>query len=461
MSRTIVEELGLTSAAHADELALGTRAFAPVHVGMHDVRIGALLELVHRHDWLLPPRTGHVGNWQDIVLGRAGPMDFNTGVCAGGHGYPLIYGFTRTEADAEGGDVGYLPGSLVEGGRRRLLPLFTWNGTRFVVRDRAAPLFCPLVQTALDGELLPLVDVHWQRLPAVDGFRFRNWACSLLDNETLLVEMLCVLLAEAAASESPRRSLADLISHAVGLDGDIGRRELRPDAGGYVLGDYRYSSASELAEAVVLLLRSLTEPAWFFSQLRSLPPVLPVPSLLLTNVLFGLFGDHRPEERGIPQERPYITHLHWGARAMAGCPPRRSGYFARRSRVSAMRAIMNVLVREFADVPPVCFVLLPAQVFMLCPRSTCAGDIDAMEKVVAMVLAAAPDGAHERALSAVAAHADVWSPYLRGRFRGMSGIPCDGESLPPARPVEPEGFRELTFRQASAIVAAFEEVYGS
>ncbi|MGW2235189.1 DUF6025 family protein [Streptomyces sp. NPDC001759] len=43
------------------------------------------------------------------------------------------------------------------------------------------------------------------------------------------------------------------------------------------------------------------------------------------------------------------------------------------------------------------------------------------------------------------------------RFRDSSGAPHDGSQWVPATPVEPDAFRELTLRQASALVAAFEE----
>ena len=49
------------------------------------------------------------------------------------------------------------------------------------------------------------------------------------------------------------------------------------------------------------------------------------------------------------------------------------------------------------------------------------------------------------------------SGYLRGRFGDGAGVLWDGQVRGPAVPVEPPGFRDLTFRQASAIVAAFEE----
>jgi hypothetical protein len=143
---------------------------------------------------------------------------------------------------------------------------------------------------------------------------------------------------------------------------------------------------------------------------------------------------------------------------MAGCPPRRSGYFGRRSRVRPMRSITATLVREFEQVRPVCFLLLPAPVFQLCPPSTEPDDVPVLAEVFAAVRRAAPQAAYEVALAELGGAVGRLSPYLRDRFREGSGVPRQGAPREPAVPVEPEGFRDLTYRQACALVAAFEEI---
>ncbi|GHD02168.1 hypothetical protein GCM10010313_15590 [Streptomyces violarus] len=459
MSTHILDRLGLRRAAEADALTAGTKTFVPVHVGTHDVTIGALLNALDADPALLPPRTGHLGNWEDIAAGRSGPMDFNTAICGGGHGYPLIYGFTRTEADTEGGDEAYQPGSLIEKGKRHTLPLHTWDGTRFVRRDRSKPLFCPLVQAEVDGQLVPLVELHWQRMLALPGYRFRQWAAALTDRAPLVTDMLTLLL-EQAAAQGRNQAFAELISQAVRLDGEVSRCDLRPEGTGYVLDGHRYPSARALAEAVMLTVRALVEPAGFFARMRDLPPVLPVMSLQLTNVLFALLDVHHPDAPAGPPESPFITHLHWGARAMAGCPPRRGGYLSRRSTVRSLRAITDPLVRHFDEAGPVAFVLLPAQAFMLCPPSTAPDDAEVLAELFRGVRAAGPEAAYDTTLTWLDSHRERLSEYLRGRFRSGSGVPADDTLREAAVPVEPEGFRELTFRQACGAVAAFEEVLG-
>ena len=123
-----------------------------------------------------------------------------------------------------------------------------------------------------------------------------------------------------------------------------------------------------------------------------------------------------------------------------------------------MRTITAPLIAHFPQIMPVCFVLLPAQVFMLCPPSTSPRDVEKMDRLVRDVLAARPDAAYETALAALAGHAGEFSGYLRSRFGHGSGVLTDGQVREPSVPVEPAGFRDLTFRQASAMVAAFEQV---
>lgn len=463
MSRDILAGLDLLDAAGAEALAARTQSFAPVHLGTRDVPVGTLLDLIRKDDALLPPRTGHLGNWEDIALGRSGPMDFNTAICGQGHGYPLIYGFTQTETEPDGdtpagGDAVYLPGSVVDRGGRRVLPLHTWDGRALVRRDRSRPLFCPLVSAEHEGSLVPLADLHWRRMHTIAGYRFELEASSIVANAEAFTGMLTLLLEEAAAGHAPRRAFGELISHAVRLDGEVSRCEIRPDGRGFLLAGHRYGSARALAEAALEPFRALTGPQEFQDRLGTLPPVLPVVSHLLTSVLTGLFGTHLPDGPAGRDEDPFVTHLHWGARAMAGCPPRRGGYFTRKATVRGMRAIASTLLRSFPGARPLCVVLLPAPVFMLCPAGTDPRDADLMAALLRTVRAARPDAAYATATGWLQEHGEGFSAYLRGRFRDGSGVPHDGVLREPSVPVEPEGFRDLTFRQASAVVGAFEEV---
>lgn len=147
----------------------------------------------------------------------------------------------------------------------------------------------------MDGALTPLVEMHWQRMHALTGYRFELEATRLVAHAPLVTGMLYVLLAETSRQDNPRRAYAELISHAARLDGGVGRCELRPEGTGYLLDGHRFASARELAEAALLPLRALTDPRGFCSPAASLPPVLPVMSHLLITALSVLFGADYPD----------------------------------------------------------------------------------------------------------------------------------------------------------------------
>lgn len=471
---TLVADLGLDDAVAVEDLAERRRFFQGVHLGVRDTPIGTLLDLLRSEPTLSPPRSGHIGNWDNIVRGRSGATDFNQAICTQGYGYPLIFGFTQTEtADGLRGDGVYRPGSIVRGDAQQTLDLYTWDGRSFARRDRERALFCPFAQTESDGSLVPLTALHVQRMRGLTpALPFRLETDVILRHEDTARRMLTVLLEEAALRDNPRREFADLIGHLAALDGTVQRSEVRRDGRGYLIGDRRYASTSELVDHAMLTLRAVSEPESFAAGIADLPTALPVVSHLLLDVLSAYFGAHHPDLNGpdfggsgSSATKPFNAHLHWGARDMAGYPPVRRGYFMQKSTARSLRTICNTLGAHFPDVDPLCFLLLPASVFMLCPTTAHPGDaepVSALFRAVARATPAgdtrSPDVIAPAARSAVAAwsstHGPALSPYFRHRFRPRGTVLHPGEVPSSSRPVEPEGFRDLTFRQAGLAVGA-------
>ena len=134
-----------------------------MHVGLEPLPIGDFLNQLQSNPEILPPRTGHLGNWNSILDGQGKALDFNRMISENKWGYPLIYAFTRTEsigADAETGDTIYRPGHVLLNGKMEALELYTWNGQEFVLRDRRESYFCPFVLAKFEGELQPLSQIH-------------------------------------------------------------------------------------------------------------------------------------------------------------------------------------------------------------------------------------------------------------------------------------------------------------
>jgi hypothetical protein len=474
MQRTplhMIEALSVSSLIDAEALAARRRGFASVHMGTQELTLGALMTLLREEPSWKPPRTAHIGNWEDIAQGRAGAMDFNKTICAWGLGYPLICSFTQTEAEgASGGDSVYLPGSLVGGGRREVLSLFTWDGSRFARRDRQNSFFCPFVMADVDGELTPLNELHWGRMQSLPGFRFTLEAALMLEHGAEMREMLTILLEVAETGDDGQIRFQDLISQSVARDGTVSKRPLQRRGRGYVLSDCFFPTTESLVEHVMLTLEAAAKPRQFFARISELPCRLPLISNVLTRILCAIFTAQRPDSaaRTGRAAGPLNLHLHWGARDMAGFPPRRMGYFVSPSKTERMGNVCKALIDHFDEIAPVCFALLPVAVFMLCPTSAHPRDAELLTELFAETLdASGGDATHspDEALSKVEAvtldwkarHAAALSPYFLSRFAPRAGVmhPCE---LPrESEPIEPEGFRDLSLRRACMIVGALTE----
>jgi hypothetical protein len=457
-----------------DELARRACAFDWVHLGRTDLEIGQLLSVIESDARLLPPRSGHMGNWEDIAHGRAGAMDFNRAIAGRGLGYALIYCFNQTEdAALQSGDWVYLPGSLVDQSRRTELSLFTWDGARFARRTREQPLFTPFVLSDVEGELVPITRIHWSRMRRFEAFRFRLEAAVIHEHESLVRAILHTLLEEAATQKNARRAFQDLLSHQVSLDGRMWRDSIERHGAGYQMGEARYASTAELVDATLLPFLAATDPEAFFTRIAELPRCMPIMSNLLVGMLSGMLGTHYP---GCAIDRatmtqPFNPHVHWGARDMAGYPPRRKGYFAEKSTIRSARQICQTIVDRFESVDPLFMVLLPAAIFMLCPTSAHPRDAERMAELIASVRRATsePTGRPEQVMERtdqvvrqwLAGARDTLSDYFLERFHARRGVLHAGALPADSAPVEPEGFRALTLRQACMMVGALVGASGA
>lgn len=465
LTDSILDALDLRSVVDVDGLTRRATAYAAVHLGTRELPIGALLGLLRREPLLRPPRTGHLGNWEDILLGRAGAMDFNLAVCGGGFGYPLIYAFTQTEADGGEGDHVYLPGSLVERGRRTPLPLATWDGARFAARGRERPLFCPFVVTEVDGAPRTLVEVHEARMRAAGTFGFVQEAAAVVRHADALRPMLRVLLDEAAASANPRRALSDLFGRAVSPDGVLTRCDVSREGGAFLVDGQRFATAEALLTAALAPFEAVMDPEGFRGRVGGLPPRIPLLSSLLVGLVSALYRTHLPTAPEDPAlTRPFNVHLHWGARDMAGYPPRRKGYFVNQATSKSLRGLCGPLVRGFAEVDPLLIVLLPASVFMLCPTDHHPRDAALLDELFTEV-SRLPDldpQNQEAILAAVEGATGAWlsrwgaelSPYFLHRFHARAGVLHRAEVPERSTPVILPAFERLSLRRACMVVGA-------
>jgi len=461
-----IEILGIADAVDLAGLSTRRTAFDYVHFGRLDLPIGEFLNFLDANPGLRPPRTGHLGNWEEIAAGRSGATDFNKAIYSGRYGHPLIYCFAQTESEVGGirsGDWVYRPGSIANQDQRADLPIYSWDGARFARRTREQSWFCPFVQTETDGGRLSLVDFHRHRMQAIPNFDFELEAAVVIAYSEVVRSIVTALLKEAGVSNNSKRAFDNLISHSVTKEGTVTHCEVCHEGNGYRLGDFYYPSLDALVEASIIPFKAVTEPTWFFSRIESLPARIPILSHLLMGVLGAMLLTHyAPLDRHrLSLAQPFVLHFHWGARDMAGYPPLRKGYFVQRSKLQGMSWICSSILKSLPDMSPICVALLPAAVFMLHPASVHPRDVEVLEELFESVLPlttqeavghAAAEWHHRRS--------NELSGYFRARFQTPSGIQYPSGTFSESEPIEPPKFRQLTFRQACMTVGALFELEG-
>lgn len=441
------------------------RAFEWFHMGTSALPIGSLIRTLESRPAMRAPRTGHLGNWEDIVLGRAGTLDYNQVICCQWKlGQALVYDLNQTEdATLAQGDWVYLPGSLVRQGTRTLLPLYTWDGSRLAERSREQPLFTPYVQTSVNGARLPLSRFHLKTMERLPGLPFRTFSDLLLVREPLVREILCRLVLWARGRENPGQALELVFDRSVALDGRVRRGALTIEGNGFRVGGDFYPSVEALVEAALVPIRAAARPEPFVAGLGSLPWEAPLASSLLLVALTAILEAHYPAGGGSPRTLCNV-HLHWGAIGMAGYPPRRRGYFG--GQVKHLRKLCQTLIEQLPEIDPIYFVLLPASPFMLLPSSAHPADAESLEALLDQVHEET-DGllGSDRLGPAIDGIVDEWlngaegrrlSSYFLYRFSARRSVYNEVDLPEAGEPLEPRGFRSLALRQAAMVIGSIK-----
>ncbi|QQE79735.1 hypothetical protein GI364_04395 [Alicyclobacillus sp. SO9] len=453
-----------------EEFATRVRSFDWVHMGKSSLNTGALISVLESDSDLLPPRSGHIGNWSDIAHGRAGMIDYNKAICAEKNlGYALIYSFNQTETDdVVNGDWIYLPGSIVEGSNRQKLPLYTWNGSEFTERDRNRSYFTPFVFTESNNSLESLVTLHWKRMSNLKQFNFKLEASVVWENREIFQEMIKRLIIEAQSASNKERALSDIISHVACLDGQVSRCNIISDGTSYKIGGTYFKDINEVVNAMLIPFLATVEPLEFADRIPYLPDEVPVMSNNVVSIISAIFNTHYPSGNVIraTMTQPCNPHFHWGALGMAGYPPLKTGYFSEKSSIKSTKKICNTLVNSFMSVDPIYFVLMPASIFTICPTTEHKHDVDLVEDMLKTVLTKTDCHAETDILmNQISSIVSTWietnqkylSEYYMNRFSARRSV-LNKVTLPTfSETVEPPSFRRLSLRQNSMVVGALIE----
>jgi len=430
------------------------------NLAVTDVAMGPVFAGLRESGLVDPPRTGHMGGvWSRIAEGAGGSLMLNQVIRQEGIGHPLI--FDQNEIPV---DTLYYPGSIFNGHRREELPLYTWQDGQFAPAARDQSVFTPFVMTEKDGSLVPLTAVHKKDMETRGGGGFQYISDLVVSRSADTRELFAHLLDRAQMEDDlteKNRLLAKIADRALSRSGHVADRPLTSSYGQLRVGDTSYTT-DEVINMLMLPFHVGAEPE-LLKRIGELPKEMPRISKEMLAVLIAVLNaDFVP---GAEPLTPVNPHFHWGALQMAGAPPFVNGYFAgSASDIRSLMAVARVDAKE--KIPPCYYILMPAAVCTLWPSRGEPQDIEAMNALVAS-LHRETDGARgkpnviaDKTRQAVSDWNETYgasiSPSLRSRF---SRYDSSASTATPASPimVKPEGFDDLTFRQASMAVGALTQ----
>ncbi len=444
-----------------------TLAFDWIHSGRLSMKIRELSEII-KNSPILPPRTGHLGNWQEIAAGRGNALDHNGVVCGRNLAYPLIVDFNQTEnSSMDSGDVVYLPGSIVNNGERQLLDIYTWNGTAFEARSREFSYFLPFVLTRRQGKFIPLTVIQRKNCLSYENAKFIS---SIIFGQLELVkEVLRKVIEYVRADSSGNLTLNDLVDRSVSIEGKLIRTELKFSAGKYQSDDMLYSSIDELVDALILPFKAAHDPQGFFDQINHMPKWMPFLSLPFLCTLYSILNTHllHQAENHMISRKPFNPYLEWGAFDSAGYPPKSAGYFKKKA--STIKEIYRIVIHLFPDIEPLLFILLPSAIFNLLPGKTYPDDISSVEELLSDILhetTGIKSSAADLMLGKIELVTRSWlkdkksklSSYYLNKFSSKRCIHLEKPLIASNPVVDLSQFNELSLQQACMTLGSLREI---
>lgn len=465
----LVEENCRLTVETIEKFQLRELAFEWLHLGLLPIEIGKVLAVIEQDKIMFPPRTGHIGNWDGILSGHAGALDFNYLSISNNRGYPLLYCFNQTEsADGSTGDTVYKPASIYRNEEHVPLELFVWSGSDFTPCNKDKSYFTPFVFLKRNDEFISLINFHVENLSQREYFNFRLEPDLLYENRSKVRQILIVLIKNASKQRNSKRAMSEIFSHQVSLNGEMIRVTIEETNGGFLMGSMRYDSAEDIADASLIVLEAVSRPVLFKEKIKSLPSFFPMISNTLSRILSAIFSSHFPLGHSNNHTTPFNPHFHWGARDMAGYPPLKNGYFSNKSKLKATRDMFNVIIKEIIDINPVLFVIFPSSIFLLSMPLRYDRDLMLIEELLNDVIEVENQEDPKRIYILIKKMVTVWlssnrkelSSYFINKFKPSSGFQADSDIYFQKDTLsEPANFRKLTFQRACMIVSAlFEEI---
>ena len=443
-------------------------AFDWLHAGTLSLTINDLSQLIAKLS-ILPTRTGHLGNWQEIAEGRGSALEHNGIVCGIKKlAYPLIIDINQTENESmDSGDVVYLPGSVISNGQREKLIINTWNGNHFKRRNRDVSYFSPFTLAEIEGELIPITSIHRKHI-----LRYPNakYVSSLfIENKDFIKNILVEILNYVIYNKDCKLKLNDVFDRTVSLDGLLARNEIRFLNGGFKIGNSFYSNMNQLIDAVFLPFYAAHNPKDFFNHIKEMPSEMPFLSLGIMSTFPCLLNTCFNNLNFQPKENkpPFLPYFEWGAFDSAGYPPKSKGYF--REKATAIREIYKIIVQAFPNIIPAMFILLPSAIFNLLPCDAYENDIEIVDELIKTALEqthAIKSSASDILMKNIESITYNWfienknflSPYYINKFKKARSIYQQKDCPEKSNPVYLKKFDELTLQKACMVMGTLREI---
>ena len=359
-----------------EQLESGAIPFDWVNLGTCGTSVGTFRKALSV-EGVTPPRTGHIGDWKPIQELRAGPLDYNSAICAGRrrrYGRPLIFDLTQTDNyNASDGDIIYRPSGIFEHPASfHRLDLWCWNNGKFEPLDKDQTYYVPFVMVRRGDQFQSLSTFHIER-NAIINLDCRYWSRIVCEHIDLVFAILvAVFQSIAAESRDDSRILHLLVDRISDRSGRVTRNFSAKAAtdGGFEIGEVKYLSGTELAEACLIPFRAAASPDWWRSNIDYIKHTIPLLSNLTTVCLYAILNTHN-DQLVREKQQNVIVHPHWGAIGMAGLPPFRRGYFA--SQAGSIRPVAQVFTNSMKQiglqVNSLVLLLAPAAIFLLTTTS--------------------------------------------------------------------------------------------
>ncbi len=444
-----------------------------------DIPIGHTLSVLKNSPVITSPKTAHMGGvWHKAVSCKAGVKTSNKVVFQEKYGYPLILDNNQTpEQTLSRGDSLFWPGSIVRGEEIIDLPLYTWDGKTFAIRERMTPLFVPFIMTKIAGEFTPLSQVHRMDMAKNGYYKFSYLSDVLLASE-LKIREVCVRLLTRIENDFPQEpkqadELLQLVTdRSVSREGFVERDfRLRFVNGKFTMGEKVYKDLHEVTDHILMPYKIAQTPTLLLT-MQSLPNCMPIFSNVFMHVLLAIINSHLKNTSA--SLTPVNTHFHWGGIQMVGSPPKFKGHFAVNT-ARRMRKLMQALcddsslnsLHEEEFMTPVYFVLLPALQFALWPNAAYPQDLEAVNILIAEIHAKSDTHKFKQQVlfATIAQVVENWYESNGSRLSN-NFISRFSKQVSPQMElaqdtemeVKPEGFDTLTFRQASILLGVLRSI---